>query len=94
MNAIAIIIALVAIAACLRLLTFKRSGSQHKRSAAISAWLACWLLAAIAVRSVTGTLPNNLTIQLLMLAVLVAFTVRIYQTHGNIAAVLKGTHHA
>ena len=94
MTTIDLCIAMTAIAACLRLLTFKRAGTRHKRSAAIAAWLACWLLSALAVRSVTGTLPSNLAIQWLTLAVLLAFTVRIFQTHGNIAKVMSRGHHA
>lgn len=96
MSILSITIALVSLSACLRLLTFRRTGSRYKRGSALVAWLACCLLAAIAIRSITGDIPNDLTIQLLMLAVLMAFTVRIFQTHGNIAHLLKlkGHHHA
>jgi len=96
MSILSITIALVSMIACLRLLTFKRRGDKHKRNAAFSAWLVCCLLVAIATRSITGDIPNDLIIQLLMLAVLIVFTVRIFQTHGNIAHLLKlkGHRHA
>ncbi len=97
MTTTTLIIGLCSIAACVRLLTFRRSGTRHKRCIAITAWLVTSILGAVAIRSLTGGLPESQEIQMPLLASLITFTALIFKARGNLARIvstLTGESHA